>query len=35
MTSSVSVISGTPDTAAVGVSEVRACTQMLAECRTN
>jgi hypothetical protein len=35
VTSSVSVISGTPDKAAVGVSEVRACTQMIPECRTD
>jgi hypothetical protein len=30
MTPSVSVISGTHDDAAVGVSEIRGCTQMIA-----
>jgi hypothetical protein len=30
VTSSVSVISGTHDDAAVGVSEIRGCTQMIA-----
>jgi hypothetical protein len=34
-TSSVSVISGTPDNAAVAVSEVRGCTQMIAGSRTD
>jgi hypothetical protein len=35
MTSSVSVISGAHDNAAVGVSEVRGCTQMIAGRRTD
>jgi hypothetical protein len=32
VTSSVSVISDTPDIAAVGVNEVRGCTQMIPGC---
>jgi hypothetical protein len=35
VTSSVSVISGTPDNAAVGVSQVRGCTRMIAGRRTD
>ena len=35
VTSSVSVIPGTPDNAAVGVSQVRGCTQMIAGRRTD
>jgi hypothetical protein len=31
----VSVISGGHNDAPVGVGEVRRCTQMIAECRTN
>ena len=35
VTSSVSVISDTHDNAAVGVNEVRGCTQMIAGCWTD
>jgi hypothetical protein len=35
VTSSVSVISGTPENVAARVDEVRGCTQMLARCCTD
>jgi hypothetical protein len=35
VTSSVSVISGSPDHASTGVGEVGGCTQMIAEARTD
>jgi hypothetical protein len=35
VTSSASVISGTPDNASAGVNEVRACAQMIAGCLTD
>jgi hypothetical protein len=35
VTSSVSVISDTPDNAAAGVSQVHRCTQLIAGCRTD
>jgi len=35
VTSSVSVISGTPDNALAGVNEIHACTRMIAGCLTD